>query len=167
MESPDTPDIIDLADYAERGIEVPHGRHYRVRIDGDVYEVPSERLPERALLELTGKRDCAYELVEQFHDRENFVVEAGSEVDLTIPGLKGFITAHRAVVTIWIDNKDHSVERGSYSVAQILGLAGVAPDAYDLLEEKGGAVQPVSDKATIVIHGCEIFFSQVKSGSSS
>ncbi len=167
MEPPDTFDAVDLADYAERGIEIPHGRRYRVRIDGDRYVVHTERPLGASLLELTCKRECAYELVEEFRDRENYVVEAGDEVDLLTPGLKGFITVHRAVVVIWVDNKEHSVKRGLHTVAQLLSLAGVPPDAYDLLEEKNGTTQPVPDNHPIAIHGCEVFFSQIKSGSSS
>jgi hypothetical protein len=167
MEELEAPDLVDIALYAERGERTPHGQRYRVRVDGDNYEIDTARPSEAALLALVNKRECAFELIEELRDRENYVVEPGETIDLHKPGLKGFITAHRAIVTIKLENIDYFIERGPHTVAQILALAGKTPDAYDLLEEIDGPPMPVPENRIVEIQGCEVFYYQVKSGGSS
>ena len=158
---------VDILDYAGRGEEVPHASRYKVSIDGEKFVVGTSQPTGRELLHLVGKRPCAFELIEENAHHENDVIEPDEKVDLRKHGLKGFITAHKEIVTIFIEEAPYQIERGNRTVAEILAKVGKTPDGYILLEEKGEALVPVPEDHPIKIFGCEQFFVQVKSGGSS
>ena len=160
-------DEIDVFEHSQRGEEIPHGKAYRVRIDGEVFRIETPRPTGELLLEKVGKRPCASELIEEFFDGKNDVVEPKEEVDLRRKGLKGFITAHREIVTIFIDGDPYLIERGDRTVAEILAKVGKTTDGYVLLEEKNGPPLPLPPNKPVKIHGCEVFFTQPQSGASS
>ena len=158
---------IDVFEFAGRGEEIPHAKGYRIRIDGETVKVDTAHPTGEVLLAKAGKRPCAFELIEEFTHRENDVVEPDEHVDLRKHGLKGFITAHKEIVTIFINKDPYRIERGERTVAQILAKVGQSPDGYILLEEKDGPPLPLPDSAPVKIHGCEVFYSQPQSGGSS
>jgi hypothetical protein len=158
---------IDLLEFAERGEEVPHARVYRVRIDDKTFKIDTPCPTGEALLHKVGKRPCAFELIEEFVHHENNVVEPGEKVNLRKHGLKGFITAHREIVTIFINDKPYSIERGKRTVAEILSKVNQTPEGYTLMEEKDGPPLPLPPNLPVEICGCEIFHSQAQSGGSS
>jgi hypothetical protein len=158
---------IDIFEFSEPGEEVPHAPAYRVRIDGEVFRIETPRPTGELLLGKVGKRPCAFELVEEFVHHKNNVVEPEEEVDLRKPGLKGFITAHKEIVTIFINDGPYRIERGEHTVAEILAKVGQTPEGYVLLEEKNGPPMPLPPDRPVKIHGCEIFHSQPQSGGSS
>jgi hypothetical protein len=159
---------VDLLDYAGRGEAVPHARYYRVTVDGEKYRVETPEPTGKALLDLAGKSPWGFELIEEFaHPHENDVVDPGEKVNLRKPGLKGFITAHKEIVSIFIQGNPYEIKRGEWTVAQILALVGKTPEGYILLEEKDGPPVPVPEDRPIKIRGGELFFVQVKSGGSS
>lgn len=158
---------IDIFEWAQRGEEVPHAHSYRVRIDGEHFRIDTPKPTGKFLLEKVGKRPCGFELIAEFVHHENDVIEPDEEVDLRRHGLKGFITAHKEIVTIFINNDPYKIERGQHSVAVILAKVGQNPDGYVLLEEKNGPPMPVPPNVPVHIHGCEIFFTQPQSGGSS
>ena len=157
----------DIHEFAERGEEVPDARGYRVLIDGEKVTVDEQFPTGEALLAKVGKRPCAFELIEEFIHHESNVVEPGEKVDLRRHGLKSFITAHKEIVTISINGTPYQIERGPHSVAEILAKVGETPEGYVLLEEKNGPPLPLPPNKVVEICGCEIFYSQVQSGSSS
>jgi len=158
---------IDILEVAERGEEVPHAKAYRVRIDCEIVKVETPHPTGEMLLSKVHKRPCAFELIEEFVHCENSVVEPAETVNLRKHGLKGFITAHKEVVTIFINDKPYPIERGERTVTEILGKADQTPDGYILLEEKDGPPIPVPPNQPVKICGCEIFYSQPQSGGSS
>jgi hypothetical protein len=158
---------IDILEFAERGEDVPHAAVYRVRIDGELVKVDTARPSGELLLSKVGKRPCAFELIEEFVDHKNNVVEPDEEVDLRKHGLKGFITAHKEIVTIFINGDAHKIERGNRTVAEILAKVNETPEGYVLLEEKNGPPMPVPPDKPVKIHGCEVFHTQAQSGGSS
>jgi len=158
---------IDIHEYAERGEDVPHAKAYRVRIDGEKVRVETPCPTGELLLSKVGKRPCAFELIEEFRHSENNVVEPAEEVNLRKPGLKGFITAHREIVTILINGKPYRIERGERTVAEILSKVDQTPEGYILFEEKNGPPLPVPPILPVKISGCEVFYSQPQSGGSS
>jgi hypothetical protein len=160
-------EAVDIFEYAQRGAEVPHAFSYRVRIDGEKFAISTPRPTGEFLLGKVGKRPCAFELIEEFVHCENDVVEPKEEVDLRKKGLKGFITAHKEIVEIFIDGPAYRIERGDRTVAEILGKVGKTPEGYVLLEEKDGPPMPLPPDKPVKIKGCEIFFTQVQSGASS
>ena len=144
----------------------PHHK-YHVRIDGEIVEMEIQFPTGEMLLKKVGKRPCAFELIEEFEHRENDVVEPDEKVDLRKHGLKGFITAHKEIVTIYINNNPYEIERGERTVSDILAKLGQTPEGYVLLEEKHGPPLPLPTDKPVKIFGCEIFYSQVQSGASS
>lgn len=153
---------VDLFEYATSGKEVPHAKAYQVRIDGQEVRVDTPNPTGELLLGKVGRRSCAFELIEEFVHHKNNVVEPSETVDLRKKGLKGFITAHKEIVTIFINDKPWQIERGSRTVAEILAKVGQTPEGYLLNEEKDGRFIPLSPDLPVTIHGCEVFRSQVQ-----
>ena len=158
---------IDVFEFSQRGEEVPHAPAYRVRIDGETFRIDTPRPTGELLLGKVGKRPCAFELIEEFVRDKNDVVEPNEEVDLRRRGLKGFITAHKEIVTIFINGDPYPIERGERTVAEILGKVNETTDGYVLLEEKNGPPMPLPADKPVKIHGCEVFHTQAQSGGSS
>jgi hypothetical protein len=146
---------IDIFEFSQRGEEVPLAPAYRVRIDGEVFRIDTPKPTGELLLSKVEKRPCAFELIEEFAHGKNDVVEPDEEVDLRKPGLKGFITAHKEIVTIFINDAPYRAK------------VGQTPDGYVLLEEKNGPPMPLPPDRPVKIHGCEVFHSQPQSGGSS
>jgi hypothetical protein len=162
-------DEVDVFAHSQRGGEVPHGKAYRVRIDREFFRIDTARPTGELLLSKVRKRSCAFELIEEFCDGKNDVVEPNEEVDLRRKGLQGFITAHKEIVTIFIGGLDHpfQIERGQHTVAQILAKVDKTTEGYVLLEEKDGPPLPVPPNMPVKISGCEMFYIQPQSGGSS
>ena len=158
---------VDIAECAERRSKVPHAKVYRVHIDCETVKVETPDPTGEQLLHKVDKRPCAFELIAEFVHCENEVIEPGEKVDLRRHGLKGFITAHKEFVTIFINGDPFPIERGERKVAEILNNVGLAPESYILLEEKNGPPLPLAPNQPVKIHGCEIFHTQVQSGGSS
>lgn len=143
-------------------------RHeYHVRIDGEELKMNTRYPTGEMLLRRVGKRPCAFELIEEFHHHQNNVVEPGETVDLHEHGLKAFITAHKEIVTIFINDGAYAIERGERTVSEILTKVGQTPEGYDLFEEKDGPPLPLPPNQPVKIFGCEIFHTQPHSGGSS
>jgi len=160
-------DLADILEFAARGEEVPHAREYRVRIDDEKVTVDTAHPTGEMLLSKVGKRTCSFELIEEFVHHENCVVEPDETVNLHKYGLKGFITAHKEIVTIFINGDPYQIERGERTVAEILSKVGQTPEGYILLEEKNGPPMPLPPDLPVTICGCEVFHTQVQSGGSS
>jgi hypothetical protein len=158
---------VDIFEFAQRGEDVPEARAYHVRIDGEKFRIDTAHPTGEMLLAKVGKRPCAFELIEEFVHRENDVVEPGEKVDLRKKGLKGFITAHKEIVTIFINGDPYQIERGDRSVKEILGEVNETPEGYILLEEKDGPPLPLPADKPVKIRGCEVFHTQAQSGGSS
>jgi hypothetical protein len=158
---------IDIFEFSQRGEEVPHAPAYHVRIDGERFRIDTPRPTGEQLLGKVGKRPCAFELIEEFVDDKNDVVEPNEETDLRKKGLKGFITAHKEIVTIFINGDPYQIERGERTAAQILAKVNETTDGYVLLEEKNGPPMPLPPDRPVKIRGCEVFHTQPQSGGSS
>ncbi len=156
---------IILLEFAEQGKPVPPAKVYWVHINGEKIKIETPQPTGEVLLKAAGKRRCAFALIAEFVHRESEVIEPPETVDLRKHGLKGFITAHKEIVTIFIGGKPYSIERGERSVAEILATVGQASTGYDLYEEKTGL--PVPSNQPVKIHGCEEFITQVRGGAAS
>lgn len=158
---------IDISQFCDEDKDVPHGKAFRVPIDGEKIRVTSPEPAGEELLRLVGKRPCAYELVAEYKHHHNDVIEPSDKVNLRKKGLKGFITAHLEHVTIFVKGGPYKIERGNRSVAEILALVSESPETHMLLEEKNGPPLPLPADKPVKIHGCEVFHTQVHSGGSS
>jgi Multiubiquitin len=90
-------------------------------------------------------------------------------VDLARPEAEHFISKRHGsdhLVTIHINNVEKKISRGKHSVAEIKKIGDVPP-AHELEELTDGKLDPLDDNATVLIKGCEQFFSHVRDGSSS
>src|SRR5260221_5333730 len=147
---------IDVFEYSQRGEEVPHGKKFRIRIDCETVTVDTPDPKGGLLLARVGKRPCAYELIAEFVHCENRVIEPDETIDLRQRGLKGFITAHKEFVTIFIGGPEHPyrIERGERTVAEILGNVDKTTDGYVLLEGRDGHPPlPLPANLPVKIHG--------------
>lgn len=165
--TPSTEGEVDITGLSERGHAIPHGRVFKVPIDCALVRVETQHPTGDVLLSKVHKRPCAYELIAEFAHCENQVVEPNETIDLRQHGLKGFITAHKEVVTIFFGKDPYTIQRGVHSVAQLLALVGKNPEGYVLLEEKDGPPMPVPPTVPVNVHGCEVFFTQPQTGGSS
>lgn len=103
------------------------------------------------------ERELAHAHAEEQH--------AEHEIEAAIAEIK-LAQEHRPkLVEIKIDQKPHQILAGEYLVSALKAQVGVASDR-ELDELKGGALLPLEDTAMVVIHGCEVFVSHVRTGSS-
>jgi len=89
--------------------------------------------------------------------------------DLARPGIEQFFSKkyeHDRLVNISINDNEHKISRGKHTVVEIKKLGDV-PINHELEELIKGKLTPLGDEATILIKGCEQFFSHVRDGSSS
>jgi hypothetical protein len=98
-------------------------------------------------------------------DYKDNLIGDNERIDLTRPGIEHFYIKKLEVV-IRINNVEHKIKRGTYTVAQLKKIGNVkASDEMDALE--GHKLTPLDDAATVVIKGGEQFISHVRDGSSS
>ncbi|HSD08860.1 multiubiquitin domain-containing protein [Flavobacterium sp.] len=100
---------------------------------------------------------------------EDEIISDETKVDLARPGIEQFFShKHEGsrLVEIDINTKPYSISRGKHTVVEIKKLGGV-PQAHELEELINGKLVPLADDSSILIKGCEKFFSHVRDGSSS
>ncbi len=145
-----------------------HHHEFEVLIDGHPVRFAAPIQTGLALLDSVHKCPCAFELIAEFTHRENDVVEPEESIDIADKHLKGFITAHKEVVTVFFGRTPYTINRGDHTVGEILGLVGKSADGYSLyLEKDGGPPLPVPANQPVKVEGCEQFSYQVDSGGSS
>jgi hypothetical protein len=156
---------IIVLEFTMQAKPAPHAKIYWVHINGEKVKIETPHPTGDVLLKAANKQPCAFELIAEFIHHESEVVEPSESVDLRQHGLKGFITAHKEVVTIFIGGKPYTIERGERPVAEILLKAGLTSAGYDLYDDKTGLPLPAGQ--AVNIHGCEEFIAQVRGGASS
>lgn len=99
---------------------------------------------------------------------EDELIQDDAKVDLARPGIEHFFSkkhGHHHLVEIHVNNVPYSISRGKHTVADIKKLANV-PAGHELEEVIDGKLTPLKDDASVLIKGCEQFFSHVRDGSS-
>lgn len=152
----------DIEECAKKGLDVPHARKFRVRIDDHAHVVEGAIHDREFLLSLVGKNSEEFELVEGFaNPDENEVVEKSIKVDLRMKGLKGFVTAHRhhvpKIVVIKIDEKEYKVNEGPTTGAKLRSLPPV-PDDRDLWLERKGDDEKITPDAIVDVRDHMCFY---------
>ena len=147
---------IDLLEFAEQGKPVPHAPIYRVHIDGEIIKVHTPRPTGEELLHKVHKQPCAFELIAEFRHHENCVIEPHEKIDLQRPGLKRFITAHKEIVTIFINNDPYKIERGEHTGLEIKQTAiaqdvQIQLDFVLSLEKRQGETQIIGDRDPVKV----------------
>lgn len=100
---------------------------------------------------------------------EDELIADENEVDLARPGLEHFFSikhGHVKLVSIFINDNKKEIARGKHTVAEIKKL-GEIDASHELEELIDGKLVPLDDSASVLIKGCEQFFSHVRDGCSS
>lgn len=100
---------------------------------------------------------------------EDEIITDETKVDLARAGIEQFFSQEKEdprLVEIQINKNPYQISRGKHTVAEIKKLGGV-PAAHELEELINGKLTPLADDASVLIKGCEKFFSHVRDGSSS
>ncbi|SHF82114.1 Multiubiquitin [Flavobacterium fluvii] len=99
---------------------------------------------------------------------EDEIIDDETKVDLARPGIEQFFShKHEGLrlVEIHINTKSYPISRGKHTVVEIKKLGGV-PAAHELEELINGKLVSLADDSSVLIKGCEKFFSHVRDGSS-
>ena len=100
---------------------------------------------------------------------EDELITNDISIDLARPGIEHFYSkklGEEKLVTIHVNNIERKISRGKHTVSEIKKI-GEVQATYELTEVIEGKLIPLDDNAVVLIKGCEIFFSQVRDGSSS
>lgn len=120
----------------------------------------------RKLGNISEKEEIYLEIARPWDDE---LIKDDTKVDLARPGIERFIARKNGgetLVEIKINDKPYPVKRGRYTVSELKKIGGV-PSADELEELIDGKLTPLDDQATVLIKGCEQFFSHKRDGSSS
>ena len=162
-----TPEASQHDDHGPAHPEAPHGRTFPVRIDDHEVLLHEQHPTGRDLLAAVGKKPCAFDVISLFKHDERRTIGANETVDLGHSGVDKFVTAHKDIVDIMINDNPFTIARGGRTVAEILAKVGQTPEGYALLAEKDGPPLPLPANQPVHVKGCEVFHTQVNSGASS
>lgn len=85
--------IIDVAQYAKEGKVIPHGQHYKIMVDRNVYTVEKECMTGREILILSGKTSPErFQLNQRFNGGKVVKINYDQIVCFTEPGIEKFMT---------------------------------------------------------------------------
>lgn len=88
------------------------------------------------------------------------------KIDLKPYPIEEFYSVSPKLVEIKINDKSYRIKPGKYSVTELKKIGHV--DAGDVLEQVvDGKLTPLPDNASVLIKGCEVFFSHKPDGTSS
>lgn len=91
--SNDDHDVLDIEDYATRGVAPPRdAKRYRIRIDKVRYVVDVSSMTGREILVLAGKDPANTRLIQRFAGGETEKIEIDAVVDFAKPGVERFVT---------------------------------------------------------------------------
>ena len=88
----DEEDIIDIEECGKNNRRPPHGKKYRIRIDGQKYVVDSPKLTGGEILVLAGKSYDEWSLNQKLHGGRRKKIGLNDKVDLTHLGIERFET---------------------------------------------------------------------------
>lgn len=161
-----TEELVDLEAHAQHGGPVPHGRRYRIKVDGEYHVVDAPTITGAEILRLAHREGpLVFEVVQHFRGGREEIISADTDVNLRTHGVERFTTQPK-LVQVTVDSRAHTVQAGSYLVANFKRLVGV--EASKVLDQViGGEFRELADNQTIQIVGGEIFVSHVRQGQSS
>ena len=155
----------EVVNLARPGIERFYIRQpLELKLDGKKYEWDKPFITGAELRHVGGVEEGDEIWLSVARPYEDERIDDAKKVDLTRPGLERFYVKKR-LVFILINNVEHQIKPGSYTVAQLKKIGNVkASDELDALKDH--QLTPLDDSATVVIQGGEQFISHVRDGSS-
>lgn len=116
-------DIIDIAEYAAAGKEIPRGRRYNIRIDRKTYVVDGEFITGRGILRLAELNPPErWQVNQRFRFNRVEVVELDEKVDLATCGVEVFITVPLDQQAGSPPRKDYALPEADTDFLNSLGL---------------------------------------------
>jgi len=92
QENEDHSEVIDIEKYAKEGKTPPVGKKYRIRIDKDYFEVETNHMTGKEILELAKKNPDRFRLDQKLKGGATKKIELTDTVDFTEPGVERFMT---------------------------------------------------------------------------
>lgn len=140
-----------------------------ININGKKFEWTDQYISGAEVKKLGGipKEDKLFLDIERPWEDEIITDEA--KVDLGRSGIEQFFShkhEEQRLVEIHINTTSYQISRGKHTVAEIKKLGGVLA-THELEELINGKLTPLADDSSVLIKGCEKFFSHVRDGSSS
>lgn len=85
-------EVIEIEVFAREGKPVPKDKHYKIRVDKEIFVIHKPTITGREILELVHKTPNVYNLYQHFHHGQTELIEPDRVVDLTAPGVERFST---------------------------------------------------------------------------
>lgn len=159
-------ELADIEHCCLNGQPVPHARVYRIKVDDKYHEWPKAHITGNQLLHLAGRDgQLEFEVFENFRHGEPELISPHAEANLRKHGVEKFTTAPK-IVQVTIDGKLKPIQAGTYTVAELKRVLGVAPSRV-LDEVICGEFKELPDNGTVHVKGGEVFVSHVRQGQSS
>lgn len=140
----DPNEIIDLAEYVQKGEKPPKGKKYRTTVDGKPVVFTHEKVIGEEVLKAAGlvPTECYSLYLKQKHC-EFELIRPHDEIDLTEKAVEHFISKPPIVFHYSVDGETETTEEQQLTPNQILELAGVTPvkDYYLVKVDKAGGQQ--------------------------
>ena len=159
-------ELVDIEHCCLHGQPVPSARAYRIKVDHQYHEWPKAHITGNQLLHLAGRAGrLVFEVFENFRHREPELISPLAEANLRKHGVEKFTTAPK-LVQVTIDNKQKTIQAGTYTVSELKRVLGVDPSRV-LDEVVCGEFKELPDNGTVHVKGGEIYVSHVRQGQSS
>lgn len=130
----DKMDVIDVAAYAAKGIEIPVGKNYLVTINGDPYIFNEKIITRNQVLKavgLKGENVLVYQII---NDSDIEVLTSKETIDLGEPGFEKFVVKESFVFNYLVDNDPETSDKQNLTANQILKKAAYKSSEYYLVE---------------------------------
>lgn len=145
------------------------GRELPLQIEGKPYKWPHQYITGSEIKKLGHLPADSIVLLAIKRPWEDEIINDDTRVNLARPEVETFFVRKKGehvLVEIFINDKKYEVKRGKHTVAELKKLAGI-PAADELEELIDGTLTPLMDDGTVLIKGCEQFFSHKRDGTSS
>lgn len=150
----DEHELIDVEAYTRDGKEIPHGKKYKIRVDGLEVILHHHEVTGDEILVAAGKipTEC-YSLYIKLKHCDFDLIRPHEKVDLSEKKVEHFITKPPVVFHYTVDKEPETTEEETLTPNQILDLAGITPvkDYYLVRVNKDGSQISYKGKMDISI----------------
>ena len=127
-------DVIDVAAYTAKGIEIPVGKNYLVTINGDPHVFNDKVITRNQVLKAVGSKGEEVLVYQIINDSDIEVLTSKETIDLGEPGFEKFVVKESFVFNYLVDNDPETSDKQVLTPNQILKRAAYKPSDYYLVE---------------------------------
>lgn len=128
-------DVVNVADFLARGVEIPAGKKYLITVNGDPYVFDDLIINRRQILRKVGLEKVEGILVYQVIDDSDIeIIHSDDEIDLSKAGFEKFVVKESFVFNYLVDNDPETSDKQVLTPNQILKRAAYKPSDYYLVE---------------------------------